>query len=354
MMRHVDRSVLIVLLGLGGCSIGPGSIAMNRPVYSEVINRTEDEQLLNLIVRDRYNETYGMLAVASVTASLRARADLQAQFGLTRKLSEDYEGNLVPLAGGVAYEENPTISYVPIGGERFVQRLLSPLSTEELLLIGQYLPSRRGVCMSVALRSINGVVNPLVVEDGTGTADFARIIDLLTALSGAGVSRTARNAEGEFQLVFNVVRDEHKAMLDEVLNLTGVEKRPADGHLCLSVRAAAQARSVDALNLESRSVIDILRTAGDCIEVPEAHLKAGVADPNRGPTPDGFMRIRTSRQRPDGVGAVAVKYRNWWYYIDDADPASKYAFQFLRTLVGLRLSDRGKESEAPVLTIPVR
>ena len=84
-----------------------------------------------MIVRERYNQTYGLLGVTSVTAQIRASANVGAQFGLSRTLKEDYDGNLVPLAAGVAYEEKPTISYVPLGGEIFLQRLLSPLSIEE-------------------------------------------------------------------------------------------------------------------------------------------------------------------------------------------------------------------------------
>ena len=59
-------------------------------------------------------------------------------------------------------------------------------------------------------------------------------------------------------------------------------------------------------------------------------------------------------QRPGGEGTVAVRYRNWWYYVDDADPASKQAFLFLRMLVGLRLHGAEQKDVAPLLTIPVR
>jgi len=61
---------------MSGCVVGPASITAGRGVYNEVINRTEDEQLLSMIVHERYNETYGMLGVASVTANIRARATM--------------------------------------------------------------------------------------------------------------------------------------------------------------------------------------------------------------------------------------------------------------------------------------
>lgn len=126
--RLVALCVVPLVSSVTGCIVaGPASIAAGRGVYNEVINRTEDEQLLNMIVRERYSATYGRLGVASVTASIRASAKVGAQFGLSRTVKEDYDGNLVPLAAGVAYEENPTISYIPLGGEEFVQRLVSPL-----------------------------------------------------------------------------------------------------------------------------------------------------------------------------------------------------------------------------------
>ena len=69
-----------------GCIVGPGSIAAGRSVYNNVINSTENDQLLNMIVRDRYGETYGMLTVASDaganavndTSALRDDGDMAA------------------------------------------------------------------------------------------------------------------------------------------------------------------------------------------------------------------------------------------------------------------------------------
>ena len=62
------RNVLLVVAVLGLCScaaVGPRSISAGRGAYAEVINRTEDEQILNVIVRERYDETFGMITVAS-------------------------------------------------------------------------------------------------------------------------------------------------------------------------------------------------------------------------------------------------------------------------------------------------
>ena len=119
------RSALLVaaVLCLCGCAtVGPQSITAGRGVYADVINRTEDEQILNVIVRLRYDETFGMMSVASVTANLRFSAQATTNIGVGD--SDNYTGNLVPLSAGVAYEENPTISYVPLSGEDFMRRML--------------------------------------------------------------------------------------------------------------------------------------------------------------------------------------------------------------------------------------
>ena len=45
--------------------VGPRSITAGRGAYAEVINQTEDQQILNALVRTRYDETFGMISVAS-------------------------------------------------------------------------------------------------------------------------------------------------------------------------------------------------------------------------------------------------------------------------------------------------
>jgi hypothetical protein len=64
------------------------------------------------------------------------------------------------------------------------------------------------------------------------------------------------------------------------------------------------------------------------------------------------ITIRSSEKRPDNA-TVRIRFRDWWFYIDATDTKSKRAFTFLRTFIGMRLSDSGVVQQAPVLTIPV-
>src|SRR6185436_11342001 len=90
---------------LAGCAVvGPSALSNERSTYNAVINRTEDEQILSMIVHQRYDETFGMLVVSNVTASLRSGVKVGANAGIGP--SENYAGNLVPLSAEATYEEN--------------------------------------------------------------------------------------------------------------------------------------------------------------------------------------------------------------------------------------------------------
>ncbi len=234
-----------------------------------------------------------------------------------------------------------------------MQRLVSPLSMEEALLMERYARPWRIGYMNIGIRSINGIYNPRLAEVGQESAKFDRVVHLWQQLSRAGVLVIARDPKGDFKAVFVVDDSEHKRLLEELLELANISKRPSGGRIVLPVGVAAEGWSKDAFIFETLSVLDVLRTAGACIEIPAPHLDAGVVEPREDKTDGRFMRIRTSRGRPDGEGTVAIQYRGWWYYVDDADPKSKQAFLLLRMLVGLRLYKPGHDQVAPVLTIPV-
>ena len=81
LMTSAWNTILLMTFLLGGCTaIGPASISNGRMAYNEVINYTEDQQILNAIVRERYGQTFSMLTVSSVTANVKFRANANSQF----------------------------------------------------------------------------------------------------------------------------------------------------------------------------------------------------------------------------------------------------------------------------------
>ena len=175
----------LVLAGLQACSsLGPKALSQGRPAYNEAIAETNAEQNLAWIVRMRYGLATSQLVVASITANVRFSSTANIDLGVGP--SENYIGNLVPLSGGVTYDENPTISYVPLQGEKHLRALLSPVSLELLgaVLNMNYQP---GNAMAVLVKRINGVPNAGLLADSSQEADqrFAQLLTLIARLSRA-------------------------------------------------------------------------------------------------------------------------------------------------------------------------
>lgn len=158
-------------------TLGPGSIVRGRGLYNEVIAQTNNEQTLELIVRARYGEPIGLLSVVSMTANLRASTTLGTQVGFGP--SANYQGNIVPLSAAVAFEQNPTISYVPVQGERFAKS------------IGQDMASRL-VVLHLRERRAEQVQLPLLADPHQHAPGGGRSGDYPHAHDPGGEVRTAR------------------------------------------------------------------------------------------------------------------------------------------------------------------
>ena len=64
----------------------------------------------------------------------------------------------------------------------------------------------------------------------------------------------------------------------------------------------------------------------------------------------GLTQIRSSAKKPSNA-AIAIPYRNHWFYIDDSDIDSKSTFALLGQLFALQ--SKGDSSNSPILTLPV-
>ena len=134
MRKYIHRAaVAACVFGclLTGCTVvGPAAVHSGRLAYNEAIIETDNQQMLLVVVRNRYGERSNLLAVASVTANVRVATNAGIEVGVGN--SDNYSGNLVPFSAGFIYEENPTISYTPVGGEKYAHQMMSPVSVTSL------------------------------------------------------------------------------------------------------------------------------------------------------------------------------------------------------------------------------
>jgi len=327
-MPALARALWLPLCGLvlSGCQgLGPATLGAGRGAYSDVIARTNAEQMLGLIVRMRYADPIGMLTVSSVTANLRFSAQAASQAGFGSQ--SNYAGNLVPFSAGIAYEDNPTISYAPVDEQAFLREWLAPVQLDVLVPVLQA-GGHPDALLAFLVERMNGLHSGKYATPPERAA-FARAATLLRELRQLGVAAWVAEAgpPPRYALILSAYAPEHVAEVDELLHLLQVPGSTRRGAaIWIPIALGPRADGVAGLVVQTRSVGEILKDAARAVDVPEEHLKAGVAAPSAF-TPDETglaLRIRSSHRAPSRAN-VAVQHRGWWYYVDDADLESKRA-----------------------------
>ena len=120
---------LVSFFALSGC-VSP--IALHRAVgaYDEAITSAASKQLLMNIARAHHHQPIHFTGVSNVAATF----DFRFSAGATPALGGLAGQVLMPIFGG-SVAENPTISIVPIEGEEFTKRLLTPFQQSKLTLL---------------------------------------------------------------------------------------------------------------------------------------------------------------------------------------------------------------------------
>jgi hypothetical protein len=107
-------------------------ITLNRAVttYDEAITNAISKQLLINIARAHQHQPIHFTGVSNIAATF----DFRVSAGATPALTGEASRGLMPIFGG-SVAENPTISIVPIEGEDFTKRLLTPYQETKFLLL---------------------------------------------------------------------------------------------------------------------------------------------------------------------------------------------------------------------------
>jgi len=294
------------------------------------------------------------LEAASVTTQFSFGASAGAAYGYQSPARE----NSV-IDGRVLIEEKPTVTYQPLQGKEFVERVLTRIPLETLVLLdGSGWSSERvfRVCVERMndLRNATSADGPTPIREPV-FEDFERAAFLLQELRVMDMFAGARTIDEER----SVIRFRPEATeLDQYKELVRLLQLDPNRRI-FSLENTLDRRDGRTLNIRTRSFQGVMYFLSHSVEVPEADIAAGrvtvtVGDDGQpfdwGQVTDGLMRVRTSSERPDNA-AVAVAYRGHWFYIDDSDLDSKSTFSMLGQIFALQSSD--VSAAAPLLTLPV-
>lgn len=138
---------MLMALGATGC-VSP--VALHRAVleYDRAVSDVESEMLLLNIARARHHRVQHFTGVSSVAATF----EFGAQAGLSKELVFPGSDTL-GLSFGGSFAEKPTITIVPIQGEEFTSRILTPFDGTRLAFLIQ-----QGVEPSVILRLMGAAI----------------------------------------------------------------------------------------------------------------------------------------------------------------------------------------------------
>jgi hypothetical protein len=340
---------------LAGCQmLGPTALGLGRSAYNDVIARTESEQTLDLIVRVRYADPFGLLLVTSVTAGLKFSAGAKGEIGIGPQAN--YAGSLVPFSAVLGYEDNPTISYSPVNGQAFLREWLAPTTMETLVLALQSLP--QSALIPLVVERMNGLRSGAhaTVEE---RAAFYHAAKLLAEFREYGMASWAQQsgADGRYELILSNYSPAYLGEVEELLRLLELHGDPAhESMIRIPVILGIRDEKLKGLAIQTRSVAEIMRNAALAIDVPRGHVEAGLVEANAGALAvlGTTLRIHSSKSAPERAN-VAVKHRGWWFYVDDADRTSKLVFLQIQMLFLTRLSQAMRGTQAtPLLTIPVK
>ena len=363
-------SLVVLAALLGGCAnLGPKAIRSTRFDFNSAIIDTRNEQLLANLVRLRFRDPPYFLEVSSVSTSYTVSAGASASIG-------DIGGDVTGGAGGaVGYEQSPTITYLPLKGDAFVDRLLSPVPMYVIVLLTQS-GWRIDRVLRCCVQRVNDLHNAPTASGPTPEfrpefEDFLEVADLLEEMrqgmatelryrqaheSDPGViaHRTQEGKEYVLSLRFDRSRADadHLARLKELLGLA-----PDLDEYFLTPNPTFQEPSE--IGILPRSLIGAMSYLSQAVEPPQRDVEAGRVTVTRNPDGSvfdwadltrGLFRIRSSLEPPANAFA-RVRYRDAWFYIDDSDLTSKATFNLLDQLFQLQAGDA--VGATPLLTLPV-
>jgi hypothetical protein len=359
--------IAAALFLISGCAAqGAKRVPADRFDYNAAIAQSTREQMLLNIVRSRYLEVPVFLTVSSVLTQYEydRSVGLGGFFQLGRDTTDTITGNT-----NLRFSERPTITYLPVEGQEFSAHLLSEIPFEIIFAAAQA-GWPIDIFMRIGVQRLGAVENMSFGElPASGYIDtktqfasdfkklkrFERMINLIFVLSDREVIEVQQVEEDgkdeRYLIIAEKVPEDMRPMLGELRQLIGLTNRNR-------FRITDRVTNIkdDEISIQTRSVMAMMEFMARGVEVPLEHLEDGwVIDyglqNSEGEVAKGLIpfRMHSKKSRPENVFA-AVRFNNYWYYIDHADITSKRALSLI--IVLFRLQAPTPAGAAPILTLP--
>jgi len=397
-----------------GCTSLPRDLEKVRLGYNDVVKISSEQQLLLNIVRLRYADSPSSLAVSAIAAQYELAKSLAIVpfFAVGGDANPRSFVGILPGAQ-IGSADRPTVTLTPLDDQEFTRRLFTPLPVEGILYLAKTTWQIQMV-FRLYLENLNWVSNAQSASGPTPSqppvfADFLRGMFALQLLQdrslivfgqeersepvggplpaeridAAAILEAAKSgyeyrpdgSGATWTLVKKVplpVMHVHPGAvsLPEMRELERVFRLKA-GLTKYEIRSESlnpfpdtyPPEGVGTLDLETRSLLQVLFFVAQGVEVPPAHRAAGivrVTTDQDGVEFDwqrvlqGLLTVKwASGDEPPPNAYVAIPYKGYWFYVDATDHDSKSTFSFLLGVSRMELTNRTPAAAGPVLTLPV-
>jgi len=331
-----------------------------RTAYNVAIQSTNSQQMLLNLVRLRYADSPLFLDVSSITTQSTIKSEIAPVFSIPGFSTR----NPFTLGTDVSWQDQPTITYMPLEGQAFATRLLRPveLRTLQLLCYSGWDIDR---VFWMMIQNFQELWNdPDTTESSSPNyQQFSEASRLLRQFQrrgelqlGVQVSKqTDQNKdpqEHSLQLSFPVDGGDGEK-LAEILHCD----QKINGRFLKNIELGFT--DAGRMGIMPRSIFSCMAFLSWGVQVPPEHIDCGlvrIPNSNHRDNPQWIelfhqlIDIRWSRFCPKNV-FIAVQYHNYWFYICDSDVCSKKTFALLLQLYNLNANEA--KNRGPILTLPL-
>lgn len=356
-MTRLYGVLAVTIATLAGCaSVGPRSVTLDRSDYGSAIADSWKQQTLLNIVKVRYVDLPVFMDVASVVAGYSLQTGVAVSGVVSSRNA--VQGNYGSLGGQAIYTDRPTITYVPMTGEKFLRGLITPIDPKNIFFMLQSGYAADFV-LGLTVESLNGVRNSSTARGSVREADpdFVQALRLMSEVQadGAmGMRVEEDKVKGATAVIFfqrDEVTPEIAAKSAEIRRLLKLPAHEQKFTLTYSPMRGAGSE----LAVNSRSMLQIMGALASYVDIPDSHLKDHSATPAfsgaSGAPLERRARIHSGVDKPSNVFA-AVRYRDHWFWVDESDWQTKRAL--VAVMFFFTLADTGTAEKLPLITIPAQ
>lgn len=359
--------ICFAVFALPACSTLPRPVtpvAVDTLNYSEEIGQAKQQQMLLNVVRLRYNDPVSFVDVERLSTNDRTSFDSRLSTTVPidgSPLNEVLNGNV-----GSSQNYSPTVVYQALRGKSFADLLLRPVPPSTIFLLSQsgWNIEQMMMCCVARIGDIDNVRDaagpgPSIVADNSEFLELARLMretqiwgGLLVQVVNGGVGPVEEGVTPDTEpvVIFKWHRgtQQGKDLAEFLTNNWATNVKDLAGNR-FTTSISTRGNLYGDFAFRGRSVLGTMSAMSLGVHVPAAH--AEIAPPLQGeagalsghcaapPAAQSvvgpYFSVSHSLEKPE-MAAVAVKYRGYWFYIDDRCRDAKATLDLLNQLYALQ------------------